>query len=260
MVLNCSFLTNTASEYGGGLYVISYGDHSSVQLTSCSFIGNTASEGGGGLDVFSYGDHSSVQLTSCSFIGNSAVRGGGINTFVCLPSGLLLMTKHRYRRGGMHLAGTLRPPGRRVFNHVPPKPREHRDENSRSQLDFEDCCSTSHLGNRRRRAIWLRAADFGRDLHLAGTDFTGNTAATGNRGVRPTGGCSGSSPPWWRTARSPNSADFDGGARKSYGHQGIFHHRHRRDLQRNAAGDDGARFLQLINGRLKSPSLRAPTK
>ena len=71
-ILNCSFLANTASSSGGGIYLNS---SSTPTMTNCTFVGNSATSSGGGL----YTDLSSVMtLTNCSFTQNSSASGKAI--------------------------------------------------------------------------------------------------------------------------------------------------------------------------------------
>ncbi|MDM8005431.1 MAG: hypothetical protein QUV05_04670 [Phycisphaerae bacterium] len=75
----CTFASNHAAVFGGGLYTGSGAvlpDHPTTILTQCSFIANSASrdndrDGGG---VFSWGF---VSATECTFIGNTADGRGG---------------------------------------------------------------------------------------------------------------------------------------------------------------------------------------
>jgi parallel beta-helix repeat protein len=73
-LLRCRFEDNTA-QYGGGFYS-SVGAESSgnPSLTNCSFIRNTATTDGGGM----WHNGGSPGLINCLFSGNMAVRGAGL--------------------------------------------------------------------------------------------------------------------------------------------------------------------------------------
>ena len=68
---NCSFVGNSASIYGGGMFNYSI---SSPILSNCSFLSNSASAGGG---IANY-SNSNPSLSNCSFLSNSASDGGGM--------------------------------------------------------------------------------------------------------------------------------------------------------------------------------------
>jgi hypothetical protein len=106
-ILNCTFRTNAALEYGGGIHIDSNSapsivgcifsensatdgggmnsDCSSPTITKCLFIGNTAcsynADGGSGAGMYNYESQSTIN--SCMFIGNSSdewgVAGGMYN-------------------------------------------------------------------------------------------------------------------------------------------------------------------------------------
>jgi predicted outer membrane repeat protein len=65
-VINCTFIDNSATSLGGGMYSGGF-----LTITNCIFTGNSANEGGG---VYNNGDST---LTNCVFTGNSADSGGG---------------------------------------------------------------------------------------------------------------------------------------------------------------------------------------
>ena len=68
---NCSFIRNSASALGGGMY----NNASSPTLTFCMFYGNNSSKSGGGMYNFA----SSPNLSNSVFVGNAAtVTGGGM--------------------------------------------------------------------------------------------------------------------------------------------------------------------------------------
>jgi predicted outer membrane repeat protein len=93
---NCTFTSNNASSYGGGMY----NSGSSPTLIGCTFTGNTANDGGGmynvgsttilggcvfennaatdsGGAIYSISD-SDMVLENCTIIGNTALLGGGL--------------------------------------------------------------------------------------------------------------------------------------------------------------------------------------
>jgi len=99
-VTNCTFTSNSASEYGGGMYNDSSdptvtnctfssnsadyscsggmnNDDSSPNLTDCTFSSNSAEYGGGMCNY----DYSSPTLTNCTFTSNEAVYGGGMYNY-----------------------------------------------------------------------------------------------------------------------------------------------------------------------------------
>jgi parallel beta-helix repeat protein/predicted outer membrane repeat protein len=81
IIANCTFINNTASNRGGGIYNKS---NSNPLITGCTFLNNSASNGGG---MYNY-ENSSPVVTECTFSGNSttAENGGGmINDNGCSP-------------------------------------------------------------------------------------------------------------------------------------------------------------------------------
>lgn len=73
-LVNCSFIRNDGSFYGGGFY--SYNE-SYPQLINCTFFQNTAYQGGG---FYSY-INSFPTLINCTFTENDAWYGGGLYTY-----------------------------------------------------------------------------------------------------------------------------------------------------------------------------------
>jgi Chlamydia polymorphic membrane protein (Chlamydia_PMP) repeat len=74
-VTNCKFSSNSAGQYGGGIYNMYKGS----TVTNCAFINNTAGQGGGICN--SYANSPSTAVTNCIFTGNAALtygQGGGI--------------------------------------------------------------------------------------------------------------------------------------------------------------------------------------
>jgi parallel beta-helix repeat protein len=71
-VTNCTFIVNSAFNYGGGMYNTS---SSSPDVTNCTFTENSAFNYGGGM----YNTSSSSPIViNCTFTGNSANNGGGM--------------------------------------------------------------------------------------------------------------------------------------------------------------------------------------
>ena len=70
---NCNIIDNTASMYGGGVYINSTGGTSHVTLHNCRIMDNSASMGGGICDRIG------ATYTNCRFSNNNAsTKGGGI--------------------------------------------------------------------------------------------------------------------------------------------------------------------------------------
>jgi len=71
-VSNCTFLNNSSSTSGGGIYCR---DYSSSTITNCIITSNSSARGGG----LCCRDYSSPKVTNCTFQSNSATTyGGGI--------------------------------------------------------------------------------------------------------------------------------------------------------------------------------------
>jgi hypothetical protein len=73
-VVNCIFIGNTASSFGGGM---ANDKGSSPTVTNCTFTGNTAGEFSGGMD----NELSSPVVTNCTFSGNYSFYGGGMGNY-----------------------------------------------------------------------------------------------------------------------------------------------------------------------------------
>lgn len=70
--VNCKFLNNNATGFGGGVYVISaYYENATVKFENCTFENNSGSMGGGICDMLG------ITLLNCDFRGNSANTKGG---------------------------------------------------------------------------------------------------------------------------------------------------------------------------------------
>ncbi len=76
---NCSFLENTAWDYGGAMY----NTGSAPSITNCTFSGNSVVNHGGAM----YSTGSAPTITNCTFSGNTAGNGGAMyNTSSSLPT------------------------------------------------------------------------------------------------------------------------------------------------------------------------------
>ncbi|WP_020599170.1 LamG domain-containing protein [Spirosoma panaciterrae] len=75
---NCNFQNNTAANKGGAIYNLS----SSPSLTNCSFLNNKTSNYGGAIYYY----NSSPSLTNCSFLNNTSNNGGAIYYSISIPS------------------------------------------------------------------------------------------------------------------------------------------------------------------------------
>ena len=74
LVVNCTFIDNSAFYHGGG--AIS-SNTSNLTMVNCVFIGNSTGGSGGGTRSY----RSNVKATNCIFIDNSAENGGGIYNY-----------------------------------------------------------------------------------------------------------------------------------------------------------------------------------
>ena len=82
-VINCNYINNYASSFGGGLYIFFSGyTFHNASVENCTYHSNMANLGGGGL--MSIGTRGSISMartlyyTSCHFENNSASVGGGV--------------------------------------------------------------------------------------------------------------------------------------------------------------------------------------
>jgi predicted outer membrane repeat protein len=71
-VTGCSFSTNVATDWGGGMCIW---ELTPIAVTDCDFTGNSASLGGGMYIYNAY--NPTVTVTNCTFSDNSAVTLGG---------------------------------------------------------------------------------------------------------------------------------------------------------------------------------------
>ena len=79
VVSHCTFVSNTATIAGGGLYYWTAGFPYSVEARDCRFVGNRTLAGdGGGLFVDSTGPYGTGgTISNCVFVANEASRWGG---------------------------------------------------------------------------------------------------------------------------------------------------------------------------------------
>ena len=100
---NCQIINNTASMFGGGLYVNSTGGTAHVNLKNCTIMGNSASMGGGVCDRIgaSYGN--------CRICNNTAsTKGGGIYLYYNTEptfKNCILSNNTAKNAGGMYARG-----------------------------------------------------------------------------------------------------------------------------------------------------------
>lgn len=74
---NCNITNNTASMYGGGVYINSTGGTSHVTLNNCTITDNTSSMGGGVCDRIG------ATYTNCNISNNTATtKGGGLYLYM----------------------------------------------------------------------------------------------------------------------------------------------------------------------------------
>ena len=71
-VASCTFIANSTTIDGGGMYNC---DYSTPKVASCTFTANSATFAGGGMENY---DYSSPILINCTFTGNTADIGGGM--------------------------------------------------------------------------------------------------------------------------------------------------------------------------------------
>lgn len=73
-VVNCIFIGNTTSSFGGGM---ANDKGSNPMVTNCTFMSNTAGECSGGMD----NELSNPVVTNCIFCGNFSFYGGGMGNY-----------------------------------------------------------------------------------------------------------------------------------------------------------------------------------
>lgn len=100
---NCSFINNTASMYGGGIYINSTGGTAHVTLNNCVIMDNSASMGGGVCDRIG------ASYTNCRISNNTAsTKGGGIylyNNTEPVFKNCILSNNTAQTAGGMYARG-----------------------------------------------------------------------------------------------------------------------------------------------------------
>lgn len=99
VVTECYFESNTASDFGGGVYVIYnfYSSHS-VTIAKCVFVNNTSPSSAGAVFTAFIGPgifpQCSVQtVTDCEFVENKAAQGGAAVAVMSGSPGKLLIMK-----------------------------------------------------------------------------------------------------------------------------------------------------------------------
>ncbi len=100
---NCNIIDNTASMYGGGVYINSTGGTSHVTLHNCRIMDNSASMGGGVCDRIG------ATYTNCRFSNNNAsTKGGGIylyNNTEPIFKNCIVSNNTAKEAGGMYARG-----------------------------------------------------------------------------------------------------------------------------------------------------------
>ena len=78
-ISDCSFVGNSSSANGGGIYNDGSGGAASLTLVNCTIFGNDAASGaGGGIFNAAYNGSTTTTLTNCTFGENFAQNGGAI--------------------------------------------------------------------------------------------------------------------------------------------------------------------------------------
>ena len=100
---NCKIINNTATMYGGGVYINSTGGTAHVTLNNCRVMDNTASMGGGVCDRVG------ADYTNCRISNNNATtKGGGIylyNNTEPLLKNCIISNNTAKSAGGMYARG-----------------------------------------------------------------------------------------------------------------------------------------------------------
>lgn len=75
-VINCDFIENYSTEYGGGIYLEE--NNINILLSGCTFSGNYAIQGGGA--VYSHMDNYDIRIRDCIFENNEVgvTANGGV--------------------------------------------------------------------------------------------------------------------------------------------------------------------------------------
>ncbi len=104
--VNCKFLNNHATGFGGGVYVISaFYNNALTKFTNCTFEGNSGSLGGALCDM------TGAHLLNCRFSNNTATtRGGAYYVFANIESKIIntiFDNNHATLGGGMYNKGKI---------------------------------------------------------------------------------------------------------------------------------------------------------
>ncbi|KAL9648297.1 hypothetical protein ABK040_001714 [Willaertia magna] len=103
---SCTFISNTAKNNGGALYISNYIDAATMTIDNCKFIRNFAggtsiidTEEGNGGAIFAEGENLEISGDNV-FFENSAMRGGAIFTNCFIPETKALIKSNRGRLAG----------------------------------------------------------------------------------------------------------------------------------------------------------------
>jgi parallel beta-helix repeat protein/predicted outer membrane repeat protein len=146
VLVNCTFITNSAEDKGGGLY----SSDSKPSLKNCTFSNNSAGYGGGGICF----NNSDPNLTDCLINENSTFYGGGIYndssslTLICCK---LVANEGYDYGGGMYNLGN-------------------------SNLSLNNCIVVANRTNSYGGGIYNNHSS----LDLTNCTFTGNSARNGS--------------------------------------------------------------------------------